>query len=152
MNTRSVRIKDIAQLSGVSVGTVDRVLHNRGKVSEDALKKVLKVLDQIDYKPNVIARTLGSNRAYRIAVLMPNPEQDPYWAATSEGRLTVQRCLPHGHVQLYARAHCITCRGELEWVERTGGTEVVHRVEPGTTLLKRIGVGVLSWLPIEWLL
>ena len=42
--------------------------------------------------------------------------------------------------------------GELEWVERSGGTEVVHRVEPGTTLLKRIGVGVLSWLPIEWLL
>jgi LacI family transcriptional regulator len=85
MNTRSVRIKDIAQLSGVSVGTVDRVLHNRGKVSEDALKKVLKVLDQIDYKPNVIARTLGSNRAYRIAVLMPNPEQDPYWASSKAG-------------------------------------------------------------------
>jgi putative cardiolipin synthase len=42
--------------------------------------------------------------------------------------------------------------GELEWVERSGGTEVVHRVEPGTTLMKRIGVALLSWLPIEWLL
>lgn len=85
MTAKSVRIKDIAQLSGVSVGTVDRVLHNRGKVSEEALKKVLTVLDQIDYKPNVIARTLGSNKTYRIAALMPNPEQDPYWASSKTG-------------------------------------------------------------------
>ena len=66
MNAKNVRIKDIAQLSGVSVGTVDRVLHNRGRVSEEALKKVLTVLDQIEYKPNVIARTLGSNKTYTI--------------------------------------------------------------------------------------
>jgi LacI family transcriptional regulator len=85
MNAKNVRIKDIAQLSGVSVGTVDRVLHNRGRVSEEALKKVLKVLDQIDYKPNVIARTLGSNKTYRIAALIPDPGQDPYWASSMAG-------------------------------------------------------------------
>lgn len=85
MNAKNIRIKDIAQLSGVSVGTVDRVLHNRGRVSEDALKKVLKVLDQIDYKPNVIARTLGSNKTYTIAALIPDPSQDPYWASTKAG-------------------------------------------------------------------
>ncbi len=50
----------------------------------------------------------------------PDLEQAPYWAATSEGRLTVQRCVPHGHVQLYARAHCVTCRGEVRWVDASG--------------------------------
>src|SRR5687767_7942870 len=85
MNAKNVRIKDIAQLSGVSVGTVDRVLHNRGRVSEEALKKVLNVLDQIDYKPNVIARTLGSNKTYTIAALIPDPSQDPYWALSKAG-------------------------------------------------------------------
>ncbi|HEX8041853.1 MAG TPA: LacI family DNA-binding transcriptional regulator [Chryseosolibacter sp.] len=85
MDAKTVRIKDIAQLSGVSVGTVDRVLHNRGKVSDVARKKVLSILGQIDYKPNVIARTLGSNKTYRIAALMPNPEQDPYWAFSKAG-------------------------------------------------------------------
>lgn len=85
MNDKNVRIKDIAQLSGVSVGTVDRVLHNRGRVSEEALKKVLTVLDQIDYRPNVIARTLGSNKTYRIAALIPDPRQDPYWASSKCG-------------------------------------------------------------------
>jgi len=85
MNGKNVRIKDIAQLSGVSVGTVDRVLHNRGRVSDEALKKVLKVLDQIEYRPNVIARTLGSNKTYRIAALIPDPGQDPYWASSKAG-------------------------------------------------------------------
>jgi LacI family transcriptional regulator len=85
MNTKNIRIKDIAQLAGVSVGTVDRVLHNRGRVSDDALKKVLAVLDQIDYKPNLIARTLGANKTYRIAALIPNPDQDPYWASSKSG-------------------------------------------------------------------
>jgi LacI family transcriptional regulator len=85
MNSKNIRIKDIAQLSGVSVGTVDRVLHNRGRVSEDALKKVLAVLEQIDYKPNLIARTLGANKTYRIAALIPDPDQDPYWAYSKSG-------------------------------------------------------------------
>ena len=85
MNTKNITIKDIAQLAGVSVGTVDRVLHNRGRVSDDALRKVLSVLEQIDYKPNLIARTLGANKNYRIAALMPNPELDPYWASSKSG-------------------------------------------------------------------
>jgi LacI family transcriptional regulator len=85
MNTKNIRIKDIAQLAGVSVGTVDRVLHNRGRVSEDALKKVLAILEQIDYKPNLIARTLGANKSYHIAALIPDPQQDPYWASSKSG-------------------------------------------------------------------
>src|SRR5258708_2881503 len=86
-----MRIKDIARAAGVSVGTVDRVLHNRGKVSEDALKKVMAVLNKNDYKPNLIARMLGSNRSYRIAIVLPNPDQDPYWAITRLGIIQAEK-------------------------------------------------------------
>jgi LacI family transcriptional regulator, galactose operon repressor len=84
-NRKNITIKDIARMAGVSAGTVDRVIHNRGRVSEEALQKVVSVLDQIDYKPNLIARTLGSKRNYRIAVLVPDPEQDPYWELCGRG-------------------------------------------------------------------
>lgn len=84
-NRKNITIKDIARMAGVSAGTVDRVIHNRGRVSEEALQKVVSVLDQIDYKPNLIARTLGSKRNYRIAVLVPDPDQDPYWALCGRG-------------------------------------------------------------------
>lgn len=87
---KNIRIKDIAKLAGVSVGTVDRVIHNRGRVSQEALKKVTSVMEQIDYKPNLIARTLGSNKNYRIAAIIPNPQQDPYWSQSNLGILQAQ--------------------------------------------------------------
>jgi putative cardiolipin synthase len=42
--------------------------------------------------------------------------------------------------------------GALTWTEVTAGGERVHRREPGTTLWQRLGVALLSYLPIEWLL
>ncbi|MBS1681712.1 MAG: substrate-binding domain-containing protein [Bacteroidetes bacterium] len=80
-----LRIKDIAKAAGVSVGTVDRVLHKRGKVSDKALKKINAILTKNEYKPNLIARTLGSNKSYKIAALLPNPQQDPYWSIAYQG-------------------------------------------------------------------
>jgi len=85
MITTNVRIKDIARLAGVSEGTVDRVLHNRGKVSKEAEERVLKVISSSNYKPNLIARTLGSNRVYRIAAMVPDPALDPYWTQSAAG-------------------------------------------------------------------
>ena len=46
-------------MSGVSAGTVDRVLHNRGDVSRASRDKVQKVLDEIDYHQHVCHRSGG---------------------------------------------------------------------------------------------
>ena len=58
MASEKIRIKDIAERAGVSVGTVDRVLHNRPNVSPKALEKVNKALEEMDYKPNMYASAL----------------------------------------------------------------------------------------------
>ena len=47
-------------------------------------------------------------------------EMAPDWAATLEGRLLIQRCVAHGHAQLYGRAHCVTCRREVRWEDASG--------------------------------
>lgn len=78
-------IKDIAKLADVSKGTVDRVLHKRGKVSKKALDKVNKVLKEIDYQPNPIARNLKNNKIYTICVILPNPNEDIFWTPCVEG-------------------------------------------------------------------
>jgi LacI family transcriptional regulator len=78
-------IKDIAELAGVSKGTVDRVIHKRGKVSQKAHDKVTKLLKEIDYQPNLIARNLKNNKLYRICILIPNPEVDAYWSPCIDG-------------------------------------------------------------------
>lgn len=51
---------------------------------------------------------------------IPDAESAPYWAATVEGRLLIQRCPSCGHCQLYARPHCLVCRSPVEWVEASG--------------------------------
>ena len=59
---KRITIKDIAQLAGVSKGTVDRVIHNRGEVSEASRQKVLEVAQRIGYKPNIYASLLASQK------------------------------------------------------------------------------------------
>jgi len=85
MKSISVRIKDIAEKAGVSTGTVDRVLHKRGKVAPDVERRVLQTLKEMNYEPNLIARALGSNKTYHIAALIPDPEFDSYWLAPKQG-------------------------------------------------------------------
>ena len=59
-----IRIKDIAERAGVSVGTVDRVLHERPNVSKPAREKVEKALREMNYQPNRYASALAYNKSY----------------------------------------------------------------------------------------
>lgn len=85
MQRENIRIKDIAKMAGVSEGTVDRVLHKRGNVSAAAAEKVSRVLAKIKYNPNLIARSLGKRKQYRITTLIPDPTKDPFWQQSYEG-------------------------------------------------------------------
>jgi LacI family transcriptional regulator len=85
MKPTNTRIKDIAIKAGVSTGTVDRVIHNRGHVAPDVQKKVLAIVQEMNYEPNLIARALGTNKSFRIAALIPDPAFDLYWLGPKEG-------------------------------------------------------------------
>ncbi|MGZ3761519.1 MAG: substrate-binding domain-containing protein [Mucilaginibacter sp.] len=82
---KSVRIKDIALKAKVSTGTVDRVLHNRGKVSEVIRERVLRVINEMEYEPNLMARALVSSKSYQLAVLIPDNHVDSYWDDPKRG-------------------------------------------------------------------
>lgn len=81
----NIRIVDIARLAGVSTGTVDRVLHKRGRVSEEKRIKVEQVLKEINYEPNLVARFLASKRSYKFAVIVPLYNEGDYWELVCEG-------------------------------------------------------------------
>ncbi|MBX2896210.1 MAG: substrate-binding domain-containing protein [Cyclobacteriaceae bacterium] len=86
-----IRIKDIAKMAGVSEGTVDRVIHNRGKVSKITKEKVNEILTKINYSPNLVARTLGKSKQHLITTLLPNPQTDPFWKQAYDGILAALR-------------------------------------------------------------
>lgn len=85
IKNENITIKDIAKMAEVSVATVDRVIHKRGKVSPAALERILAILDKTDYRPNLIARTLGNNKVYYVALLIPDPSSDEYWKQSCDG-------------------------------------------------------------------
>ncbi len=91
-DNKNIRIIDIAKLAEVSPGTVDRVLHGRGKVSPEKKAKVEKVLKEINYEPNMVARFLASKRSYRFAAITPSYSEGSYWELVCDGieRATVE--------------------------------------------------------------
>lgn len=80
-----IRIKDIAERAGVSVGTVDRVLHNRPNVSLPAREKVEQALKEMNYQPNVYASALAYNKSYVFNMLIPQHESEAYWEEIEQG-------------------------------------------------------------------
>lgn len=84
MNNK-VTINDIARLTGLSKGTVDRVLHNRGEVSKKSYDKVMNIIREQGYKPNVFASLLAGGKEKLIAVLLPEGEEGSFWDLTQSG-------------------------------------------------------------------
>jgi LacI family transcriptional regulator len=83
---KNIRILDIAEKAGVSIGTVDRVLHERGEVSQETRDRILKIIKEVDYRPNILASSLASKKVITIASLIPwAPNKDAYWTKPQEG-------------------------------------------------------------------
>jgi LacI family transcriptional regulator len=98
MEPDRITVKEIARLAGVSIGTVDRVLHDRGGVSADTKGKIDSIVSSLGYEPNILARQLSLNRTYTFRVVLPRADQDSgYWGICLAGVLRAGRDLaPYG--------------------------------------------------------
>lgn len=86
-NKMKIRIVDIAKKAGVSVGTVDRKLHDRGRVSSKAAEKIEKAINELGYKPDMLARNLALKTNQKIVCLIPDPKDTQFWQQPIEGIL-----------------------------------------------------------------
>ncbi|ADY51310.1 transcriptional regulator, LacI family [Pseudopedobacter saltans DSM 12145] len=85
-NKELVGVKEIARRANVAIATVDRVLHNRKGVSEKTKAKITAIIEELNYKPNILARRLASKEILRFAVMIPSvSEETDYWDAPLEG-------------------------------------------------------------------
>ena len=80
-----VTINDVARAAGVSKGTVDRVLHNRGEVSAASRQQVLDVIKELGYRPNIYASLLASRKEHRIVCIIPEFSAGEFWELTDKG-------------------------------------------------------------------
>lgn len=83
---KKTTIQDLAHYANVSIGTVDRVIHNRGKVSLEKQKKVEEAIKFLNFNPNLLARTLALGQQYVICSLFPRAtHQNSYWSLPRRG-------------------------------------------------------------------
>ncbi|MPQ44830.1 LacI family DNA-binding transcriptional regulator [Clostridium tarantellae] len=65
-------IKDVAKEAGVSIATVSRVLNDIDVVNEETKKKVLEAIKKLGYRPNIVARSLKTQRTRTVGILVPD--------------------------------------------------------------------------------
>ena len=86
-SNKTPTVFDVADLAGVSRGTVDRVLYGRGRVSHETREKVLSAISTLNYIPNSHASQLASRKEYLFCCLIPEYSKGEYWEYMNTGFL-----------------------------------------------------------------
>ncbi len=68
---RKTQLEDIAEALGISKSTVSRAISGKGRISAETRERVLKCIEEMNYTPNMIAKSLSESRTYNIGVVMP---------------------------------------------------------------------------------
>ena len=71
----AVTSQQIADLAGVSRGTVDRALHNRGRVDPEVASRIFRIANELGYRPNILGQALSrSRRDFKLGVILQSAE------------------------------------------------------------------------------
>lgn len=84
MNKQNVTIYDVARESGVSMATVSRVVNGTSNVRPSTKKKVMDVIEKLNYRPNEVARGLASKKNYNCGSYHPDVTNN-YFASLARG-------------------------------------------------------------------
>ena len=138
-------LKDVAREAGLSVGTVSRVLNNRGYISEETRIRVRDAMEKLHYQPNAMARSLSKQSSSMIGVIVPNIAH-PYFCQ-------VISCLENaahreGYEILTFASHGKLSREE-EYVQMCSGNRVAGLIlctgSVKTAKLKDLGFPVITY-------
>ncbi|MCB0191402.1 MAG: LacI family DNA-binding transcriptional regulator [Anaerolineae bacterium] len=69
---KSTTMKDVAQLSGVSIQTVSAVINNKSEISDETRARVLAAVKELNYQPDLVARSLRTRQTKTIALVVSN--------------------------------------------------------------------------------
>ncbi|MDB5150784.1 MAG: transcriptional regulator, LacI family [Mucilaginibacter sp.] len=84
--TELTGVKEIARRANVSIGSVDRVIHNRKGVSEKTKQKINAIIEELNFQPNKMASLLASRKILTFAILIPAVSNETdYWSYPLNG-------------------------------------------------------------------
>jgi LacI family transcriptional regulator len=90
----TITMRDVAHHAGVSIKTVSRVVNSEGEISSDTRQRVLKVVEELGYRPNLVARSLVTRRTGIFGLVIPDIT-NPFFAELTRGVQQVARDAGH---------------------------------------------------------
>src|SRR5712691_9338561 len=111
--TKPPGIREIAQTLGVSIGTVDRALHDRAGINQATRAKVLELAGKLGYRPNLAARFLSSRKQFRVGVCLPR-EIASFFDLVRDGIQDVARAFESNGVRVVYKSYPRLGQGETE--------------------------------------
>ena len=115
----AVTSKQIAELVGVSRGTVDRALHNRGRVDPEVAERIRRVAAELDYKPNAIGRALVKTPVgYKLGVILQSMETPTMQVVAAGADRAAAELKAEGVEMLIHKINRLDTEEMLEWIDR----------------------------------
>lgn len=113
---KRVGLMDVARALGLSIGTVDRALHNRPGVNPMTRAKVVQMARTLGYRPNLAARALSSKQRTRFAAVLPR-DPNGFFADVCDGIREASRAAEGSGVTVEFREYPWLKDGEAEFIE-----------------------------------
>jgi LacI family repressor for deo operon, udp, cdd, tsx, nupC, and nupG len=126
----TVTLRHVADRAGVSIKTVSRVINGQGEISEATRARVRRIIQELDYRPNSLARGLVSGRSDAIALIIPQIT-DPFFPDVLLGAEAVAR--EHGYSVFLCNTND-NPEQELAYVDMMAGKRVDGVIICGTRL------------------
>lgn len=111
-------IREIADALGVSIGTVDRALHDRKGVNPRTRDKVLKMAQKLNYTPNIAARNLKLNRHLKLGVYLPK-QIASYFDTLRDGIRAAANAETAINIELHFHSYPRLGKEDIEVMQRT---------------------------------
>ncbi len=97
-NQRKPQLEDIAEALGISKSTVSRAISGKGRIRAETREKVFACIKEMNYRPNMIAKSLSERRTYNIGVVVPmdqNEMEAPFFQTCLNG--IAKECAVHDY-------------------------------------------------------
>jgi len=106
------------------------VIHNRGEVSKATRDRILTIIDELEYQPNILASTLASKKTFSFALFFPEPvSAEAYWNKPLTGvRQAFQEIQQYGvniNIHLFKQSDPVTFRNEAKQILESNPEGVV---------------------------
>ena len=131
-----ITLKEIADILGVSIGTVDRAIHNRPEISSRTREAVLKAVELYGYKPDKVARSLSLKSKRKKIGVISKEKPDFFWNMINAGIKTAQKELTDYGIEVIFRTY--REEGQIETITRNMEEFIENNVDAIAVVPKNI--------------